>query len=164
MKHWFWTDTDNWWEYLTMGWCHLFKTLHWKGNVIILMKFLSLSAPKVVKMTTFVSANDYTSSKWQHFHFSIGVQNCLDMFYHFTQFWYTFKCRLLKLAFDVLIIMDQGKVNICHVIVQSVWWLVMAWRLSGTRTSTTVIMKKASQLADYPKKMMFHILFKILIA
>ena len=42
---------------------------HWNENVIILMKFSSLAAPKVVKMTTFSAASDENFVKMMTFPF-----------------------------------------------------------------------------------------------
>ena len=44
---------------------------HWNGNVVILMKFSSLAAPEVVKMTTFCAASD---EKWCQNDISVSVK------------------------------------------------------------------------------------------
>ena len=43
---------------------------HWNENVFILMKFSSLAALKVVKMTTSSAASDENFVKRRHFRFS----------------------------------------------------------------------------------------------
>ena len=48
--------------------------VHWNCNVI-LMKFSSLAAPKVVILTTFGTASDEISSKWPHFHLNSVVEH-----------------------------------------------------------------------------------------
>ena len=39
---------------------------HWNGNVVILMKFASMAAPGILKMTISVAVSDEISSKWRH--------------------------------------------------------------------------------------------------
>ena len=50
--------------------------LHWNENVIILMKFSSLAAPKVVILTTFGVASDEDFIKMKTFSFQCMVLNC----------------------------------------------------------------------------------------
>ena len=45
------------------------KAIHWNGNVLILMKFSSLAALKVVKMTTYSAASDENFVKMTTFSF-----------------------------------------------------------------------------------------------
>ena len=49
-----------------------YHTQHWNGNVFILMKFSSLAALKVVKMTTSSAANDENFIKMTTFSFQWG--------------------------------------------------------------------------------------------
>ena len=47
--------------------------MHWNGNVVILMKFSSLAALKVVKMTTSSAANDENFIKMMTFPFQCAA-------------------------------------------------------------------------------------------
>ena len=46
--------------------------IHWNGDVVILMKFSSLAALEVVKMTTSSAAKDENFIKLWHFRFTVG--------------------------------------------------------------------------------------------
>ena len=52
----------------------LLRHIHWNGNVFILMKFSSLAALKVVKMTTFSAASDENFVKMTTFSFQCRHQ------------------------------------------------------------------------------------------
>ena len=47
------------------------QKLYWSGDVVILMKFSSLAAPRVVILTTFSAAATKISSKLRNFYFNI---------------------------------------------------------------------------------------------
>ena len=61
----------SWYNIINYGsYCsHRDTCEHWNENVIILMKFSSLAAPKVVKMTTFSAASDENFVKMMTFPF-----------------------------------------------------------------------------------------------
>ena len=112
---------------------------HWNGNVFILMKFSSLAALKVVKMTTSSAASDENFIKMTTFSFQ----------------WHGVVCRILRDSLEVsimkgispgvlVIVIYYGMcanslrpvdVYMCHS-TGSLLVLIMACRLYGTKSLT----------------------------
>ena len=70
-----WPITRKYFHLMTSPWALTFS-IHWNGNVFILMKFSSLAALEVVKMTKWqlpLQPVIKISSKWRHFRFSVGA-------------------------------------------------------------------------------------------
>ena len=89
--------------------------IHWNGNVFILMKFSSVAAMEVVKMTTSNAASDENFVKMTTLLFGFSVVTTADL-----------------LLIEYIPLSKHG----------SVWWLRMAWRQIGTRPSATIILTR----------------------
>ena len=94
---------------------------HWNGNVFILMKFSSLAAPKVVKMTTFSAASDENFVKMMTFPFQCGalcpapVMSLTGWYIYFSG--HRFNIKTIFPGVEILIIkMSRSWDSFCNII------------------------------------------------